>query len=60
MVWTDLPRESLPALADLMAKMLATDDLRTLRFVPPTYPQYLTAASIAKIRAAVAGSIDPK
>jgi LCP family protein required for cell wall assembly len=60
MVWTDLPRESLPALADLMAKMLATDDLRTLRFVPPRYPQYLTAASIAKIRAAVAGSIDPK
>lgn len=60
MVWTDLPRESLPALAELMTKMLATDDLRTLRFVPPKYPQYLTEASIAKIRAAVAGSLDPK
>jgi LCP family protein required for cell wall assembly len=60
MVWTDLPRASLPSIAEIVALMLETDDLRMLRFVPPKYPQYLTDESISRLRRAIATALDPK
>jgi LCP family protein required for cell wall assembly len=51
--WTDLPRSSLPALVELFGKA-ATAKVRQLRIVPPTYPSYLTAAWVTRIRMDVA------
>jgi LCP family protein required for cell wall assembly len=51
--WTDLPRDSLPNLVNLFSK--ARDaTVRHLRIVPPTYPSWLTAAEIKKIRIDIA------
>ena len=47
--WTDLPRSSLPALVELFGKA-ANASVKQLRIVPSTYPAWLTATEIAKIR----------
>jgi LCP family protein required for cell wall assembly len=51
--WTDLPRDSLPALVELFGKA-ANGSVKQLRIVPPTYKAWLTAAGIARIRADIA------
>jgi hypothetical protein len=59
--WTDLPRESLPALVELFAKA-ANGSVKNLRIVPPTYSAYLTKAEIARIQADIAnllGTVPP-
>ena len=54
-VWTDLPRSSLPNLVDLFSRA-ATARVRLYRFAPGAYPAYLNAATIAKIRGAIANA----
>jgi LCP family protein required for cell wall assembly len=59
--WTDLPRDSLPALVELFAKA-ANGSVKHLRIVPPTYSTYLTKAEIARIQADIAkllGTVPP-
>ena len=59
--WTDLPRDSLPALVELFGKA-ANSSVKHLRIVPPTYPTWLTTASIARIQADIAkllGTVPP-
>ena len=51
--WTDLPREALPALADLFDRA-ATASVKQLRIVPTRYSTYLTPAGIARIQADIA------
>ncbi len=51
--WTDLPRESLPALVELFGRA-ADARVRHLRIVPPRYPAFMTAAWITQIRRDVA------
>ena len=51
--WTDLPRESLPALVELFGR--ASDvKVKHLRIVPPRYPSFMTAAWITRVRKDVA------
>jgi len=59
--WTDLPRESLPALVELFGKA-ANGSVKHLRIVPPTYSSFLTKAEIARIQADIAkllGTVPP-
>ncbi len=60
--WTDLPRESLPALVELFGKA-ADAKVKNLRIVPSRYPSFMTAAWITQIRRDVAallpGTPDP-
>jgi LCP family protein required for cell wall assembly len=60
--WTDLPRESLPALVELFGRTAGVKVLQ-LRIVPPHYPAWLTAAWVTQIRHDVAallpGTPDP-
>ena len=59
--WTDLPRDSLPALVELFGKA-ASGSVKHLRIVPPTYSTYLTAAEIARIQKDIAkllGTVPP-
>ncbi len=51
--WTDLPRESLPALVELFGKA-ATAKVKQLRVVPPAYPSVLSAWWVTQIRQDVA------
>ena len=51
--WTDLPREALPSLADLFDRA-ATESVRQLRIVPPTYSTWLTTAGITRIQTDIA------
>jgi LCP family protein required for cell wall assembly len=51
--WTDLPRESLPALVELFGKA-ATARVTQLRIVPPAYPSVMTAGWINQVRHDVA------
>ena len=51
--WTDLPRESLPALVELFGRA-ATAKVKQLRITPPSYPSYLTAGWVTQIRQDVA------
>ena len=51
--WTDLPRESLPALVELFGRA-STAKVKQLRIVPPRYPTWLTAAWVNQIRDDVA------
>jgi LCP family protein required for cell wall assembly len=51
--WTDLPRSSAPALVSLFGKAQAAS-VRQLRLVPPTYPEWLTASEVTKIRQDIA------
>jgi LCP family protein required for cell wall assembly len=60
-VWTDLPRSSLPNLAQLFGKA-KTAAVKQVRIIPPTYPSKLTPSWILKIRADIAallGSAPP-
>ena len=52
--WTDLPRESLPALVQLFGKA-DSGRVHQLRIVPPSYPSWLTSADITRIRRDIAG-----
>jgi len=56
--WTDLPRDSLPALVELFGRA-QTAAVTQLRIVPNTYPAWLTASEIARIRADIAGLLGP-
>jgi LCP family protein required for cell wall assembly len=56
-LWTTLDLADLPGLVEL-ASRVGTDDIATVTFVPPTYPQHLTIAAIEKIRAVVVGAFD--
>jgi LCP family protein required for cell wall assembly len=60
--WTDLPRESLPALVELFGKA-STAKVKQLLIVPPRYPSFLTAAWVNQIRQDIAnllpGTPDP-
>ena len=60
--WTDLPRESLPALVELFGRTSGAK-VKQLRIVPPGYPAWLTAAWVTQIRKDVAallpGTPDP-
>jgi LCP family protein required for cell wall assembly len=56
--WTDLPRESLPALVQLFGKA-DTGRVHQLRIVPPRYPTWLTSSAIAQIRRDIAGLLPP-
>jgi hypothetical protein len=47
--WTDLPRESLPALVELFGKA-STAKVKQLLITPPRYPSFLTAAWVNQIR----------
>jgi polyisoprenyl-teichoic acid--peptidoglycan teichoic acid transferase len=51
--WTDLPRSSLPNLVTLFGKA-ANANVKHLRIVPPTYPEWLTPAVVQKIRTSIA------
>lgn len=52
--WTDLPRESLPALVELFGR--ASDaKVRQLRIVPSRYPSLMTAAWVNQVRQDIAG-----
>ena len=51
--WTDLPRSSLPNLVTLFGKA-ADASVKHLRIVPPTYPEWLTASTIQRIRVDIA------
>jgi len=51
--WTDLSLKDLPALLSLAARVNPAS-VRTVLFVPPRYPEVLTSAAIAAIRAVVA------
>jgi LCP family protein required for cell wall assembly len=48
MTWTDLPRDSLPALIDLFDRA-SHGSVKQLRVVPPRYPSWLTPAEITQI-----------
>ena len=52
-VWTDLPRDSLPNLVDLFGKA-DNASVKSLRIVPPTYPEWLTPAGITKVQKDIA------
>ncbi len=58
MAWTDLPRDSLPALVELFGRA-ANAPVHQLRIVPPRYPSWLTAAEIAQIRRDIAALLGP-
>jgi LCP family protein required for cell wall assembly len=51
--WTDLPRDSLPNLANLFGTAQAAS-VRQLRIVPPTYASWLTTSEITRIRRDIA------
>jgi LCP family protein required for cell wall assembly len=51
--WTDLPRESLPALIELFGKA-GDAKVKQLRIVPSRYPSFMTAAWINQVREDIA------
>jgi len=61
--WTDLPRESLPALVELFGKA-STAKVKQLRIVPASYPSFMTAAWVNQVREDIAallpGTPDPQ
>jgi hypothetical protein len=56
--WTDLPRDSLPALVQLFGRA-AGASVTQLRIVPPTYPEWLTDDVIDQIRSDIADLLGP-
>jgi LCP family protein required for cell wall assembly len=56
--WTDLPRDSLPALVELFGRA-ADSSVKQLRIVPNRYPSWLTPSEIAQIRADIAALLGP-
>jgi LCP family protein required for cell wall assembly len=53
MTWTDLPRDSLPALVDLFSKA-SSSSVKQLRIVPSRYRSWLTPSEITTIRKDIA------
>jgi LCP family protein required for cell wall assembly len=53
MTWTDLPRDSLPALVDLFSKA-SSSSVKQLRIVPSRYAAWLTTSEITTIRKDIA------
>lgn len=56
--WTDLKRDSLPALVQLFGRA-AGASVTQLRIVPPTYAEWLTDDEIDRIRSDIAGILGP-
>ena len=56
-LWTNIKRRDLLALVQL-AERTDVKGMQRIRFVPPTYPEYLTKASIKRIRRVVAHVFD--
>jgi LCP family protein required for cell wall assembly len=56
--WTDLPRESLPALVQLFGKA-NSGRVHQLRIVPTRYPSWLTSSAISQIRRDIASLLPP-
>ena len=56
--WTDLQRDSLPALVQLFGRA-AGASVTQLRIVPPTYPEWLTDDEIDRIRRDIADLLGP-
>jgi LCP family protein required for cell wall assembly len=56
--WTDLQRDSLPALVQLFGRA-AGASVTQLRIVPPTYPEWLTDDAIDRIRSDIADLLGP-
>jgi LCP family protein required for cell wall assembly len=56
--WTDLQRDSLPALVQLFGRA-AGGSVTQLRIVPPTYPEWLTDDRIDRIRSDIADLLGP-
>jgi anionic cell wall polymer biosynthesis LytR-Cps2A-Psr (LCP) family protein len=51
-LWTTITPEEIPDLAELAARV-DTNHIEQVQFWPPTYPEYVTKASIRKMRATV-------
>jgi LCP family protein required for cell wall assembly len=61
LVWTDISRESLPALVDIFSRAKSAT-VKQLRIVPSRYPAYLTPAWVTRIQADIAkllGTVPP-
>ena len=56
--WTELQRDSLPALVQLFGRA-AGASVTQLRIVPPTYPEWLTDDAIDRIRSDIADLLGP-
>jgi anionic cell wall polymer biosynthesis LytR-Cps2A-Psr (LCP) family protein len=56
-LWTNLKTADLPDLARL-AEQADVKNMKTYRFVPPAYREYLNSASIKRIRSVVAHVFD--
>jgi LCP family protein required for cell wall assembly len=60
-VWTDIARESLPALVEVFSRA-QTASVKQLRIVPSKYPAHLTPAWVTRIQADIAtllGTVPP-
>ncbi len=61
LVWTDISRESLPALVEIFSRAKSAS-VKQLRIVPSKYPAYLTPAWVTRIQADIAkllGTVPP-
>lgn len=61
LVWTDISRESLPALVEIFSRAKSAS-VKQLRIVPSKYPAYLTPAEVTRIQADIAkllGTVPP-
>ena len=61
LVWTDISRESLPALVEIFSRA-KNASVKQLRIVPSKYPAYLTPAWVTRIQADIAkllGTVPP-
>jgi LCP family protein required for cell wall assembly len=61
LVWTDISRESLPALVEIFSRAKSAT-VKQLRIVPSKYPAYLTPAWVTRIQADIAkllGTVPP-
>ena len=58
-LWLTLRREDIRSLAQLAARVDA-GDVRTYQFAPPAYPEFLTSASIKRIREVAGGVFDER
>jgi LCP family protein required for cell wall assembly len=56
-LWTTIDRGDIAGLVELAARVDASS-IQKVTFVPPTYPEYVTKASIARIRTVVRGIFD--
>ena len=56
-LWTNLKTRDLPALA-MLAEQADLKGMQRLRFIPPTYREFLDSASIRRIRSVVKHAFD--